>query len=209
MGSTVGALLLSGLILLAVAGRKPEPLPVFGSVPEFSLTDSTGSRFGSEQLQGKICITDFIFTRRDGLCPLLTEEMARLQKTFASDSTVQLVSVSVDPEYDMPSVLAEFARHNNVNTRSWHLLTGKRELIRKFMVDGCRIGMPEDPLLHSDRLVLWDAQLQIRGYYPLSDPESGTNLTRDVTRLLRENRIPRNSPTPKSTPSHARISSHE
>ncbi|MCP4729160.1 MAG: SCO family protein [Roseibacillus sp.] len=196
LGSTVAALLLSGAILLSGAARKQEALPVRGTIGEFLLTDSTGNAFGSDQLKGRICVADFIFTRCDGLCPLLTKEMKKLHETFANNPAVQLVSVTVDPEFDTPEVLAEFARHNDIDTGNWHLLTGTREAIRSFMVEECMIGMPDDPLLHSDRLVLWDQEMRIRGYYPLSDPEAQGSLAKDISRLLRASRDSRTTHQP-------------
>lgn len=187
LGSTLGALFISGTVLLTIAARKNSgPLPVYGTLPEFALTDSTGAEFRSERLGGKVVIADFMFTDCRGICPMLTREMTRLQKMFAGNPSLELLSVSVDPENDSPAVLAAFAKENDIDTANWHLLTGDRSSVREFIIQGCKIGMPDEPLHHSDRFVLWDSQGRIRGYYSLSHPDSLKKLIRDTTRLLNQ-----------------------
>jgi cytochrome oxidase Cu insertion factor (SCO1/SenC/PrrC family) len=56
----------------------------------------------------------------------------------------------------------------------WLFLTGKKDDIQRLAKDGFRIGVaeggsPEEPIIHSSKFVLVDAQAQIRGYYDGDD----------------------------------------
>ena len=54
----------------------------------------------------------------------------------------------------------------------------------KLVVDHNAEGEPQG-ILHSDRFVLVDADLQIRGYYDGLDPAAVDRLTGDIRTLLR------------------------
>src|SRR5262245_32705853 len=55
------------------------PLPVYGQVPAFSLTDQSGKAFGLKELAGQVWVADFIFTSCPGTCPRMTSRLSRLQ----------------------------------------------------------------------------------------------------------------------------------
>ena len=103
---------------------------------------------------------------------------------------MQLVSFTVDPDHDTPSVLASYASHYGAQPGRWRFVTGRREAISALAQDGFRLGVgeaegtPAEPITHSVRLVLIDQQGRLRGYYDATDPEAVNRLTRDVKRLL-------------------------
>ena len=87
----------------------PVPLPpVLGTVPEFRLVDQTGATFGPGRLAGRVWVADFVFTRCPDVCPRMTERLAGVHRALGDNA--DLVSVSVDPAYDTPERLADFAR---------------------------------------------------------------------------------------------------
>src|SRR5262249_35838313 len=77
------------------------------------------------EFRGKVVAIDFIYTRcpLPDVCPRLSANFATLQKRFAGRDLV-LLSVSVDPEYDTPAVLAEYAKRWGGDARAWRFLTG-------------------------------------------------------------------------------------
>ncbi len=169
-----------------VAGRagggeeSSETPAVLGAVPDFSLIDQRGAAFRGADLRGQVWVANFIFTRCSAMCPILTGEMLDLQARMASDPVggrVRLVSFSVDPEHDRPAVLAEYAQGHGADTERWTFATGGRAEIWELSKSGFKLAVGEeppgaaDPLFHSDRLVLVDAEGHIRGYY--SGMESG------------------------------------
>src|SRR5277367_4388057 len=80
--------LISSLLLLAIAGltfscSKP-PLPDYGLVPQFTLTDSNGQPFDSQSLHGKVWLADFIYTNCPGPCPRMTSQMHQIEQNVNS-----------------------------------------------------------------------------------------------------------------------------
>jgi cytochrome oxidase Cu insertion factor (SCO1/SenC/PrrC family) len=162
-------------------------LPVLGEVPAFRLTERSGEPYGSEELQGRAWVADFIFTRCPDVCPAVTGNMKRLE---AHASAPTLVSFSVDPNHDDPSVLTAYADRHRAGA-NWKFLTGERDAIAGLLKDGFHVafgdgGPVEAPITHSDRMVLVDENLRIRGYYRGRDQADLTRLEADLARLGQE-----------------------
>lgn len=173
-------------------------LAVVGAVPEFSLVERSGATVTLDDLNGQIWIADFIFTRCGGTCPIMTRSMARLRDSLNGIPELwppaRLVSFTVDPDYDTPEVLDRFAKGHGIEGNQWLFLTGPYEEIQQLALAGFKLpveatgGSPEEPIIHSQRLVLVDGDARIRGYYDGTDSEAQLELMRDVARLLRERR---------------------
>jgi protein SCO1/2 len=154
---------------------EPAPPPVLGRLPAFTLLDSRGEPFGSDDLRGRVWVASFIFTRCASICPLLTDAMARLDRRYREESVagVHLVSITVDPEFDTPERLREYAVAHGADPARWTMLTGDPQLVRTLVVDGFRtpLGEPElrggslADIAHTGKLVLVDGSGGIRGYY--------------------------------------------
>jgi protein SCO1/2 len=93
-------------------------------LPDFQLTAQDGSRITPADLRGQVVVIDFIYTRcpLPDVCPRLSANFAVLARRFAG--RVTLLSVTVDPDYDNPAVLAAYARRWSADPRTWRFLTG-------------------------------------------------------------------------------------
>ena len=166
------------------------PLPSYGTVPQFQLTNQNAEAFGSENLAGKIWIADFIFTSCPGPCPIISTRMSELQKPLAK-SDVRLVSFSVDPEKDTPEVLRAYADKLRQGPSRWDFLTGPLQTITSLSRDGFKLAIaageePGSGPVHSTRFVLVDRRGTIRGYYDALAADGVTKLLADANHLLRE-----------------------
>lgn len=182
-------------VLLVVAGaavwqmvRRPEPPPILGEVPDFELTNRDGRGIRRADLAGAPWVADFIFTRCGASCPMMTLRMAKLEKALP-DVGVRFVSFSVDPEYDTPPVLQEYAESFGAPGR-WLFLTGDKTAIHRLSKEGFKLavddGAPvsqDEPILHSTRFVLVDGEGHIRGYYEAFDEEAVGKLLRELEAL--------------------------
>jgi protein SCO1/2 len=156
-------------------------------IPDFKLTTHEGRMRGSEELNGKITIVDFFFTSCPSICPIMSKEMERVDDAFRNDKRVQIYSISIDPDYDSPEVLKDYAIRHNATPDKWFFLTGDKQEIYNLArcgfilptIDG--MGEPDD-FIHSDKFVLVDELGRIRGYY------SGTDRD-EVDRLILETKI--------------------
>jgi protein SCO1/2 len=196
--SLLWGLLILTLIVIAAAAvlrmRRPEPPPVMGQVPDFTLVNRDGRTVHRADLAGRPWIADFIFTRCPASCPMMTARMARLDRELPGDLELRLVSFSVDPEHDTPAVLERYAESFKASVR-WLFLTGNGEQIYRLSKEGFKLGVdaaPQtggaetaEPILHSTRFVLVDGEGRIRGYYDAFDAESMKGLTRDLQAISR------------------------
>jgi protein SCO1/2 len=190
------ALLVATLLALFAAnlwmsGRQKPPAagpPALVAVPQFMLVDRDGKAFGSRELAGSPYVASFIFSRCGGVCPLIVERLKRLGPVLAQHPDVARVSITVDPDYDTPSVLADYARAHGIDTveaSRWHFLTGPPDTVRGLIVQGFKLALeqgatPAEPILHSTRLVLVDGKGWIRGLYEYDDEEALASLARDL-----------------------------
>ena len=154
--------------------RIPDPPPVIGQLPAFSLTNQEGVAFGSRELKGKVYVTTFFFTGCVTICPRIMQANRTLQERFKrANVDVHLVSITVDPENDSPEKLKEYASKLGIDFSTWTFLSGDREKLRALIVDGFKTYMGErernaDDIMdigHGSRFVLVDGQGGVRGNY--------------------------------------------
>jgi len=175
------------VFLIAMAGcARPQPLPVFGHVPEFQLTSQTGESFDRKALDGKLWIADFMFTHCSGPCLRLSAQMRRVQSAVAELPDVRLISFSVDPQRDTPPVLAEYAKRYRAEPGRWFFLTGDQKTLDALDRRAFMLGNVDGSLQHSTRFVLVDRQGRIRGYYGASEDDPTMHLIADIRRLARD-----------------------
>lgn len=185
-----------GLIVIGIAilnlwlvfKNKPESTAevVHVSVPDFSLTNQQGQPLGLSDLQGKIWVADFIFTHCPTICPVMTQEMVKLQSEFDSDP-VTFVSFTVDPERDTPEVLSRYAVQYGADKQQWHFLTGEKNQIYQLANDGFKLAAAkhEGGFPHSAKFVLVAPDGNIHGYYDSRSKPAMKRLRKDVKTLLK------------------------
>ena len=185
-----GAFMVMGIIsLAALIGYRPVNrstalrLQPLGVAPPFSLTDSRNQVFSHEDLKGKIWVADFFFSTCAGPCPLMSANMKTLQDRFRGRADLRLVSFSVNPVYDTPKILEQYAAKLKADTRRWHFLTGSEEDILRISAEGFKLGDPEILYRHSQKFVLVDRGGLIRGYYDGTDKQAVANLAADIVAL--------------------------
>lgn len=167
---------------------------VYHQTSPFKLLNQKGEEFSSEKIDDKIIIVDFFFTRCGTICPTMTSSLARVQKNFENQKDVQLVSITVDPSYDSPEILKQYAEKNKINGEKWNLLTGSKKEIYELAIQGFKLPVADasvydtsiksvdEMFIHSEKILLIDKKKHIRGVY------DGTN-KEDVERLLVEIKV--------------------
>lgn len=192
MGAAIVVLALANVVRRA-GGRPASDIPVYGEVPAFSLTESSGRTLSRDDLLGRPWIADFIFTRCSGTCPVMTSSMSGLHEAFAEARDVnelRFVSFTVDPEWDTPEVLRSYAEGVAADPERWLFLTGDRDAIYALSQQGFHLGAGDDvatsEIMHSTRFVLVDRAGRIRGYYDGTVPEEVAQLAKDARVVARE-----------------------
>jgi protein SCO1/2 len=170
------------------------PPPVIAELPDFALTERNGTTVHRADLLGRPTVVDLIFTRCQLSCPLMTQRMKALGEDLRPE--VRRLSISVDPTYDTPAVLARYATREGADGSDWLFVTGSDEDVRRLAIEGLKLGVMatpaddprarQEPVTHSTRFVLVDAVGRVRGYYDGFDGAEVQRLIRDSGRLVDE-----------------------
>lgn len=160
-------------------------------VSDFSLINQNGDTITQKDYDNKIYVTDFFFTRCQTICPIMTNNMGKLQSAFLKDDDIKFLSLSVTPDIDSVSVLKDYARKKGVIDAKWNITTGDKKLIyslaRKsyFAVLEDGDGGLQD-FIHTENFVLVDKKRRIRGFYDGTDSEDIQRLINDIKILQKE-----------------------
>ncbi len=114
----------------APAAESPTPAAMKSPViPDVVVVDQDNHKlhFYRDLVQGKTVAINFIFTTCTTICPPLTANFAKVQKTMLerNENDLHLISVSVDPEGDTPKRLKSYAEMFHAQP-GWTFVTGKR-----------------------------------------------------------------------------------
>lgn len=204
----IGLMLLVLVLALAViAGRIGSKrlgtgeLPVYGTVADFSLTNQSGSAVSLADFRGKVWVADIIFTRCPGPCLRMTRQMKEIQQALPAGGDTRLVSLTTDPDFDSPAVLAAYAERFDADTRRWTFLTGTKKELGQLAVGSLKLSAVEkaaadresenDLFVHSTIFVLVDRQGRLRGVFQSAGegvdwPESKEQILAAVRKLEEE-----------------------
>src|SRR5699024_8171724 len=113
------------ILLLSACSKLPIETNMSEEVADFSFTNEHEESVSLDDLKGDWWIADFVFTNCTTVCLPMTSNMTALQnKMDDQDVSVQLVSFSVDPDYDTPEVLKEYGESYEADFDKLECLTG-------------------------------------------------------------------------------------
>jgi len=158
-------------------------------VKDFNLTNQNGINITSKDYENKIYVVDFFFTRCPSICPIMTNNMLKVQEEFIKNDDIMLLSMSVTPEIDSVEILKNYAIQKGVNDSKWNITTGSKkhiyELARKsyFAVVEQGDGGLQD-FIHTPNFILVDTKKQIRGIYDGTQENEIDRLIEDIYILV-------------------------
>lgn len=107
------------------------------AVPDFALYDQEGRVVQGTRFRGKMVMINFIFTRCPiaTMCPASTAKMISAQKMAreAGASAIEFVSITLDPAYDTPGVLRDYAEARGIDMGNFSFLTGPEAAVRDLL----------------------------------------------------------------------------
>lgn len=115
------------------AQRQRLPIPRLepgDPVPGFQLVNQEEEAFSMTDFYGKAVVLTFIFTRCPvpEFCPKMSHQFQEIQEKAAASEELQdefqLLSVTIDPEYDTPEILDQYASQFTDDTSTWFFATG-------------------------------------------------------------------------------------
>jgi protein SCO1/2 len=136
------------------------------TVPDFALFDQEGRVVQSARFRGKQIMINFIFSRCPvaTMCPASTLKMMSTQKLAreANIPNLELISITLDPAYDTPAVLKEYAAVRGIDTSNFSFLTGPENAIKDLLTQfGVIAEFRGDLLTHTLTTLLIDANGRI------------------------------------------------
>lgn len=152
-----------------------EPKPG-DEVPDFKLIDQNGKRFGFHQYRGRIVVLTFIYTRcpLPDYCPLMTDNFVQIEKALKSspesNAGIQLLSVTLDPDYDTPKVLREYAAAHSSGSDRWDYATGTKDEVKQIATYfGMQYWAEGDQIVHGLRTAIVGADGKLVKLYRGND----------------------------------------
>lgn len=154
---------------------------IFHQIPDFKVVDQNNNTITGNTFKTKILIVNFFFTRCPGICPKMTSQLNRVQESFITKEDLQILSFTVDPDFDKPEILKKYAQKYAVRDGRWYLATTDSQLdVFNLGFHGFKVPSDTvDKFLHSEKILLVDKEKHIRGFY------TGTN-QKEIDRLITE-----------------------
>ena len=132
-------------------------------VPDFKMINQNKDTISNENYSGKVYVVEFFFATCPTICPIMNENLVKVQNEFFGNPNFGVASFTINPENDTPKVLKEYAKEHNITHANWHLLTGNREKIYNLARSGFSLYARED----SDAA----GGFEHSGYFALIDKE--------------------------------------
>lgn len=178
-----------------------DKLVTIGAVPKFELTNQDNVKISNDFYKGKVYVLEFFFATCPSICPKMNANMVTLQNAFFGNPNFGIVSITIDPLHDTPSVLKEHAKLLGVKSTNWNFLTGDKEYIYSLSNKGFNIYVGENSKVaggfeHSGLFALIDKKGNIRCrkddygnpilYYDGLEKKGVREIQQDIQALLKE-----------------------
>lgn len=151
------------------------------ALDDATLTDSHGKPFELESLKGDVWLASFFFTSCPGPCAQMNRAIAGLQREYPNKD-LKFVSITCDPANDTPKRLAEYAKSFGAEPKRWFFLTAPFETVKHVGQDMFKVHV--GPQMHTERVMLVDRDMNVRGMYLLNEPAQVITLHRKLKSLL-------------------------
>ena len=161
-------------------------------IASFAFKNQMDQVIGTKDVLGKVHVANFMFTQCGSICPIMTNNLKRLEKQFMEQKDVVMLSYSVTPWIDSVPKLKSYTQDYEITKKEWHFLTGKTSdiynLARKSYFAEEDLGFNKDStdFLHTEHILLIDQALKIRGVYNGTLPLEITQLAKDIELLLKK-----------------------
>ena len=147
-------------------------------VADAQFVDQTDAPRTLRDWAGKTIGLTFIYTRcpLPDFCPRMNRNFGAVQSSLFKDTAlreqIRLISISLDPDFDTPSVLAAHARRAGADASIWIFLTGARTAIDRFAVQFGVYVVRDEPtasLTHNLRTAVIGPDGRLRKMFDGSD----------------------------------------
>ncbi len=205
------SLILIGLVVLLAGcnesnntnSKVENPLPIYGhrefiegidkdtvyhTIPFWSFVNQDGKYVGTNDYQGKPYVAYFFFSHCPQICPKINSNMKQFQDD-TKDLDYNVVAYTVDPKRDSVERLKFYAEEYGFDLSNYNFVTGIQKDIYELGVNGYLVPNSQDALapggfLHSEKLMLIDSKMRIRGFYEGTESAQIELLKADLKKLI-------------------------
>tara|TARA_R110002051_G_scaffold69875_4_gene125693 strand:- start:7918 stop:8646 length:729 start_codon:yes stop_codon:yes gene_type:complete len=114
-------------------------------VPEFAFINQDSLIITNNDYKGKVYVVEFFFTSCPTICPIMNENLVQIQNEFKEFENFGVASFTINPDYDTPRVLKEYAEKYGIINMNWNLMTGNAADIYDLANSGFNIFASEVP----------------------------------------------------------------
>jgi protein SCO1/2 len=120
--------------------------------------------------------------------------MEQIQELTTNEPDIKLVSITVDPRDDTPSVLQKYGQGFGADTNRWLFLTGEKSVLYSLIGNSFLAQDLNDPLLvnmpgnftHTERIAVMDSQGRLRGYFDGLNQNTASAVVEEIAKMRRE-----------------------
>jgi protein SCO1/2 len=158
---------------------------------------------------GNIYVANFFFTSCPTICPVMTKNMAYVQRKLDVYPNIRFLSHSVDPSNDTPDKISDYianlqSKNISISLNNWDFVTGDKneiyEIAKSYFVSASKDSLAAGGFLHSEYFVLIDKEGRVRsgidknnnvvGVYDGTNEAQIKDLVNDVKVLMAEYKRP-------------------
>jgi len=180
---------------------KTPNLITIGEVPEFEFINQNGDLISNSFYENKVYVVEFFFTTCPTICPKMNENMVKIQNEFYGNIDFGILSFSINPKYDTPQILKDYAKSHGATLKTWNFLTGDQDKIYELANTGFTLYAGENSnaeggFEHSGMFALVDKNGKIRSridklgnpiaFYDGLDAKGVQMIKEDIAILLKE-----------------------
>lgn len=164
---------------------------IYHTIQPFSLVNQFNETITEKTIENKIYVADFFFATCQSICPKMSSQLVHVQNAFKNDSSVLILSHTVNPSHDTVEVLNGYAQSYGALKNKWHFLTGNKKVIYdmarySYLVNALEEDGSAEGFLHSELFILIDGKKRIRGMYDGTDSVAVVKLISDIQLLKQE-----------------------
>ncbi len=196
---------------------------LYHQIGSFNLINQYKDTLSETIFNHKVTVVNFFFATCKTICPVMSKHLMHLQDscihknqtldllhrissdntskkldvTLASQPKIQFISITVNPAYDQPEVLLNYANTYKAKKGFWNFLTGSKEQIYALAKNDFLVNALEntsksentaytpssEEFIHSELMMLIDSNRRIRGLYNGTDASSMLLLWNDLKQL--------------------------
>ena len=138
-------------------------------IPPFSFINQNRDTITNADYDDNIYVANFIFTTCPTICPTMTINMRYIQSELSIYPNIKFLSHTVNPEYDTPEQLKQYAKRMRIDESNFNFVTGDKEAIyevaRSYFVNAQEDELAPGGFLHSEYLVIVDREGRVRSGY--------------------------------------------